>query len=207
MKFDKIISIIIVLVFAVLLLAAINYFLTQQNIKAQFITKDKNISNSAQKINNQNISNTNMLGTNLNVCEGCHLSGKSSIPQALTVKPHIEGGKYCLECHNFSHSMHPINNNVTCGKCHGDIKNNIIIPRFINGNIVCNNCHDYPDALKPSLGNLITIHRLRNVSCITCHAVRCINCHKEIGSSERWNNRFNHFNTILGTLPGNVSAS
>lgn len=142
-----------------------------------------------------------------NPCERCHLSGKSSIPQALTIKPHVGGGAYCLVCHNSKgiHDKHPINKDVTCEKCHGE-KNNFTIPSYIDGKIVCQNCHDYPNPLIPSKGNLITVHRERNVSCITCHANTCTKCHKQIGTSEKWNKRLTHFKTILGTLPNeNIS--
>lgn len=129
-----------------------------------------------------------------NVCEGCHMSGKGSVPQALTVKPHLDGGMYCLVCHNFSHDKHPINKDVTCEKCHGN--KNETIP--VSGpNIVCINCHNYPNPLEKSMGNLITIHRPREVSCINCHVDTCTKCHKVIGNNTRWENRFSHFNTIL----------
>ena len=139
-----------------------------------------------------------------NVCENCHMSGKSSVPQAMNVKPHVEGGSYCMICHNFSHEKHPINNNVTCNKCHEG--ENPTKPIFVNGNIVCNNCHDFPDPLKPSHGNIITIHENRNVTCITCHTEKCTKCHKEIGTGERWEKRLNHFKVILGAsqYDGNI---
>jgi len=54
------------------------------------------------------------------VCEGCHMSGKSSIPQALTVTPHQNGGAYCLSCHVISHQEHPMSDRgVMCEDCHG----------------------------------------------------------------------------------------
>ncbi|MCZ7356114.1 MAG: hypothetical protein O8C66_07165 [Candidatus Methanoperedens sp.] len=129
------------------------------------------------------------------VCEGCHMSGKPSIPQALTVTPHVNGGAYCLICHKISHEVHPINKNVTCEKCHGTSPTK---PVYINGNISCNNCHDYPDPLLPSKGNLITIHIPRGVTCSSCHTDECTKCHAEVGTSERWEKRMNHFRTILG---------
>lgn len=132
-----------------------------------------------------------------NVCEGCHMSGKGSVPQAMIVQPHLNGGNYCLVCHNFSHGAHPMSKDVTCEKCHGS--NNLTIP--ISGpNIVCINCHDYPNPLNKSLGNLLTIHRPREINCIDCHIDRCTKCHKEIGNDTIWENRITHFRTILGSL-------
>lgn len=128
------------------------------------------------------------------VCEGCHMSGKPVIPQALGVRPHINGGAYCLICHKISHEVHPIDQNVTCEKCHGTTPT---APAYINGTITCNNCHDYPDPLLPSKGNIITIHRPRGITCNTCHTDQCTNCHREMGTSARWEKRLAHFSVIL----------
>jgi len=127
------------------------------------------------------------------VCEGCHMSGKSSVPQALTVEPHKNGGQYCLSCHVISHEKHPMNNNVTCEKCHGTSPSK---PVYTNGYISCNDCHNYPDPLQPSQGNLITIHRQRGISCNTCHTDNCTKCHSEVGTSERWIKRMDHFRVV-----------
>lgn len=127
------------------------------------------------------------------VCEGCHMSGKPFIPQASTVEPHQNGGAFCLSCHKISHEKHPINDNVTCEKCHGT---GATKPVFVNGYIQCNDCHDYPDALNPSKGNIITIHRPRGISCNTCHTDNCTKCHSELGTSERWVQRMNHFKVV-----------
>jgi hypothetical protein len=158
---------------------------------------------------NLSTNGTNSLGTNVsersgeevnftsitkNVCEGCHMSGKGSVPQALTVTPHKNGGMYCLTCHNFSHDKHPINKNVTCEKCHG--YRNETIP-VSSPDIVCINCHNYPNPLEKSMGNLVIIHRPREVSCINCHADTCTKCHKEASNNTRWEKRLDHFNTIL----------
>lgn len=128
------------------------------------------------------------------VCGGCHLSGKPFIPQAMKVNGHTGGGAYCLTCHKISHEIHPINNNVTCEKCHGTTPG---MPVFVNGSISCNNCHDYPDPLLPSGGNLITIHRERGVACTKCHTDECRKCHAEIGTDEQWEKRLTHFRTIM----------
>ncbi len=130
------------------------------------------------------------------VCEGCHMSGKSFIPQALSVKPHIKGGAYCLACHKISHESHPIDRNVTCEKCHGTTPAK---PAFINGSITCNNCHGYPDPLIPSNGNLITIHRPRGITCNNCHTDQCIKCHPDGGGGQGWEKRLTHLKTIMKT--------
>jgi len=132
------------------------------------------------------------------VCEGCHMSGKSSIPQALTVSPHLNGGAYCLSCHVISHQEHPMSDKgVMCEDCHGE-KTYPEKPVYINGSIPCNNCHNYPDALSPSGGNIITIHRPRGISCNKCHTDDCGKCHAEIGSNARWEKRLEHFKLLAG---------
>ena len=130
------------------------------------------------------------------VCEGCHISGKSFIPQAESAKPHVNGGAYCLTCHKISHEKHPMNNDVTCEKCHGTTAGK---PVYSNGSISCNNCHDYPDPLLPSGGHLITIHRERGVACTKCHTDDCRKCHAEIGTDAQWEKRLTHFRTIMRT--------
>jgi hypothetical protein len=136
-----------------------------------------------------------------NICEGCHLSGKKYIPQAYEVKQHVEGGAYCLKCHKIDHNIHPINKYVTCERCHGPTSPTV--PQFVNGTIVCAECHDFPDPLKPSNGNLLVIHRPRNVDCISCHldsSESCFKCHNEIKNDTKWETRLTHFNTLLKTL-------
>lgn len=136
--------------------------------------------------------------TGQDICEGCHLSGKRYIPQAYQVKQHAEGGTYCLECHKIDHNIHPINKNVTCERCHGLTGQ---IPAFSNGTIACTDCHDFPDPLKPSNGNLVVIHRSRNVDCAKCHigSKACLPCHAEIKSDKNWEKRLAHFKTLLKT--------
>lgn len=129
------------------------------------------------------------------VCEGCHMSGKLFIPQAMIIKPHINGGAYCLRCHKISHEVHPKDDkNVTCEKCHGNSPEK---PSFINGSITCNNCHNYPDPLIESNGNLIVIHRPRGITCNNCHTDQCNRCHPDVGIDKRWDKRMTHFRTIL----------
>ena len=139
--------------------------------------------------------------TSKNICESCHMSGKSSVPQAMTAKPHVEGGTYCLTCHKSLHDKHPIDERVTCAKCHeGESPTK---PTFTNGSIVCNKCHNYPDPLQPSYGNLITVHENRGVTCITCHTQKCTKCHEKMNTNERWEKRSNHFKIMLDMLKYN----
>src|SRR3990170_1856798 len=173
MEFNrKILLLVTVTAFFLILLLAIN----QEKLP---ITELAKISDEMLVTSNQSVNNYTIL-VSKEVCEGCHFSGKSSIPQALSVNPHINGGAYCLVCHKISHEVHPMNENITCEKCHGTSPTK---PVFNNGSITCNNCHDYPDALLPSNGNLITIHRLRGISCNNCHTDECTKCHNEIGRS------------------------
>ncbi len=143
---------------------------------------------------------TRLVSMRQNVCEGCHLSGKKFIPQAYDVKPHMGGGAYCLICHKIDHNIHPIDKNVTCERCHGFATPQI--PVFHNGTISCAECHDFPDALRPSNGNLVVIHRPRDVDCIKCHidsSESCLKCHNEIKGDKKWEKRLAHFNTIIKT--------
>ncbi len=144
---------------------------------------------------------TPLVSAGQNICEGCHLSGKKYIPQAYEVKQHAEGSVYCLKCHKIDHNTHPINQDVTCERCHGTTSPTV--PRFVNGTIVCAQCHDFPDPLKPSGGNLIVIHRPRNVDCARCHldsSESCLKCHDEIKNNTRWETRLTHFSTLLKTM-------
>jgi len=191
-----------ILFIAMMLIATSVYFVTNGHKPDVNISKNATgslssdvISNLDTNVSEQSNENANLVSiVTKNVCEGCHMSGRGSAPQALTVEQHLNGGMYCLTCHNFSHDKHPINKDVTCEKCHGN--KNATIP--VSGqNVVCINCHNYPNPLEKSMGNLVTIHRPRNVSCINCHADTRTKCHKEIGNSTKWENRISHFNTIL----------
>jgi hypothetical protein len=145
-----------------------------------------------------NISNTTVsVVMSQDICESCHLSGKKYIPQAYEIKQHVEGTLYCLKCHTIDHKIHPINMNVTCERCHGN--KNPQIPSISEGSNVCGECHNYPDPLKPSYGNLIVIHRPRNVDCKQCHidsTASCLKCHNEIKKNEKWDTRLNHLNSV-----------
>jgi hypothetical protein len=101
-------------------------------------------------------------------CELCHVK-----PEEL--KPHVQGGKYCINCHGSQvHNIHigPGTVGLNCDTCHGFPPT---IPTVEKGEgpghyIICENCHaPPPDSLKPSLGNLIVIHLSRSKYCTNCH--------------------------------------
>lgn len=101
-------------------------------------------------------------------CELCHKD-----PQALN--PHVNGGKLCINCHGSQvHNIHigPGTVGLNCDTCHGFPPK---IPTVEKGEgpghySVCENCHAAPpDSLKPSLGNLITVHLSRAKYCTNCH--------------------------------------
>ena len=101
-------------------------------------------------------------------CELCHRD-----PQELN--PHVDGGKLCINCHGSQvHNIHigPGTVGLQCDTCHGFPPK---IPTVQKGEgpgtySVCENCHaSPPDSLKPSLGNLITVHLSRAKYCTNCH--------------------------------------
>ena len=83
---------------------------------------------------------------------------------------------------------------VSCGTCHGEPPNVMLDIQARNGSvpgqyIVCEQCHaPPPESMKPSSGNLITIHLSRGMYCTGCHNmtdtthpsspdIKCENCH------------------------------
>ncbi len=101
-------------------------------------------------------------------CELCHKD-----PQDL--KPHVNGGKLCINCHGSQvHNIHigPGTVGLSCDLCHGFPPK---VPTVQKGEgpgtySVCESCHAAPpDSLKPSLGNLITVHLSRAKYCTNCH--------------------------------------
>ncbi|AIY90402.1 hypothetical protein [Geoglobus acetivorans] len=98
-------------------------------------------------------------------CTVCHT-------KSTDYKPHVNGGQYCANCHGSNpHTIHvgPGTINLECSVCHGP-PDNIQIPKPIEeGRTVCENCHAYPDATKPSYGNLVNIHLPRGKYCTVCH--------------------------------------
>jgi hypothetical protein len=192
---NTLLLVVVIAVFLILLFL-INHEGRSGKYEPQAVSSEKNEKIEAMNSDIQETSNYTVL-VSKNVCEGCHMSGKRSIPQALTVSPHQNGGAYCLSCHVFSHQEHPMSDRgVKCEDCHGK-KANPEKPVYSNGSIPCNNCHNYPDALSPSGGNLITIHRPRGISCIKCHADNCLKCHTEVGTSARWEKRLDHFKVLV----------
>jgi len=100
-------------------------------------------------------------------CELCHVK-----PEEL--KSHVNGGKYCINCHGSQvHNIHIGQGTVglNCDTCHLDFK----VPTVEKGEgpghyIVCENCHAAPpNSLEPSFGNLVIIHLSRNKYCTNCH--------------------------------------
>jgi hypothetical protein len=101
-------------------------------------------------------------------CELCHKD-----PQ--DINQHVNGGKLCINCHGSQvHNIHigPGTVGLNCDTCHGFPPK---IPTVEKGEgpghySVCENCHAAPpDSLKPSLGNLITVHLSRAKYCTNCH--------------------------------------
>lgn len=102
-------------------------------------------------------------------CELCHKN-----PQDLT--PHVNGGKLCVTCHGSQvHNIHigPGTIGLQCDTCHGFPPKIPTVDKAGEGPghySVCENCHAAPpDSLKPSLGNLITVHLSRAKYCTNCH--------------------------------------
>ncbi len=96
-------------------------------------------------------------------CKICHI-------QLENLTKHMNGGNYCAACHGTEiHSLHitDTNSNITCNTCHGS---NQEIPEKLPGHtVICDTCHGYPDPLRPSYGNIITIHITRGYTCDICH--------------------------------------
>ena len=102
-------------------------------------------------------------------CELCHTN-----PQ--DIKPHINGGKLCVTCHGSQvHNIHigPGTVGLECNTCHGSPPKIPVVDKSADGPghySVCENCHGAPpDSLKPSFGNLITVHLSRSKYCTNCH--------------------------------------
>jgi Zn finger protein HypA/HybF involved in hydrogenase expression len=112
-------------------------------------------------------------GTPQNPCENCHLTGKPGVPQADRV--HNEMARYCMLCHSVNHETHPMpDDGVACSGCHGE---SAAVPTLEEGAARCGKCHNYPDPLTPSNGNLILVHRPRDVGCPSCHGGNVMDIH------------------------------
>lgn len=102
-------------------------------------------------------------------CELCHKDSQDLIP-------HVNGGKLCVTCHGSQvHNIHIGQGTVglECSTCHGSPPKTPVVDKTGEGPghfSVCENCHGAPpDSLKPSLGNLITVHLSRAKYCTNCH--------------------------------------
>jgi len=102
-------------------------------------------------------------------CELCH-------KEAQELKPHVNGGKLCVTCHGSQvHNIHigPSTVGLQCDTCHGFPPKIPTVDKAGEGPghfSVCENCHGAPpDSLKPSLGNLVTVHLSRAKYCTNCH--------------------------------------
>lgn len=101
-------------------------------------------------------------------CELCHTNAQKLVP-------HLNGGKLCINCHGSQvHSIHIGTGtvNLNCDLCHGSPPK---VPKVEPGEgpghfSVCEACHAAPpDNLKPSNGDLVTIHLSRSKYCTNCH--------------------------------------
>lgn len=101
-------------------------------------------------------------------CELCHKDAKE-------LKPHLNGGKLCINCHGSQvHTIHigPATVNLGCELCHGNPPK---VPKVEKGEgpgyySICEKCHaEPPDSLSPSNGDLIDIHLSRAKYCTNCH--------------------------------------
>jgi len=102
-------------------------------------------------------------------CELCH-------KDAQDLTPHLNGGKLCVTCHGSQvHNIHIGTGTVglECNTCHGSPPKIPTVDKSADGPghfSVCENCHaPPPDSLKPSMGNLITVHLSRAKYCTNCH--------------------------------------
>lgn len=108
-----------------------------------------------------------------NACENCHMKGKPGVPAAESV--HENMSRYCLYCHTIDHDTHPMSGDgVPCNGCHGEEQT---VPSIEENATNCGKCHNYPDPLRTSNGNIVTIHRPRNISCVECHGNNVMDIH------------------------------
>lgn len=101
-------------------------------------------------------------------CELCHTD-----PQELS--PHVNGGKLCVTCHGSQvHNIHlgPGTVGLQCESCHGFPPKVPVVQKGVGPGSysVCEQCHaPPPDSLKPSNGDLVSIHLSRAKYCTNCH--------------------------------------
>ncbi|MDY6931733.1 MAG: hypothetical protein SVJ22_07485 [Halobacteriota archaeon] len=103
-------------------------------------------------------------------CDMCHADADRE-------QLHIDGGQLCAQCHGGANgNVHEIHPTQSCNDCHAGTQPTI--PKAEEGHTVCENCHGYPDASKPSYGNLVDIHIPRGVGCTVCHTGPISEIHK-----------------------------
>ena len=94
-------------------------------------------------------------------CDMCHADASKELL-------HVQGGNLCSQCHGgTSKNVHEIHPTQDCTDCHEGSQP--AVPKATEGHTVCENCHAYPDASKPSYGNLVDIHAPRGIGCTVCH--------------------------------------
>ncbi|MDY6959280.1 MAG: hypothetical protein SVK08_08995 [Halobacteriota archaeon] len=94
-------------------------------------------------------------------CDMCHDNADKELL-------HVQGGNLCAQCHGGTDgNVHEIHPTQECTECHAGSQPGI--PKAAEGHTVCENCHAYPDASKPSYGNLVDIHIPRGIGCTVCH--------------------------------------
>ncbi len=118
-------------------------------------------------------------------CELCHTDSQN-------LEPHMTGGKLCINCHGSQvHSIHIGTGTIDlkCDSCHGFPPK---IPTVEKGEgpghfSICEQCHaPPPDNLKPSNGNLVTIHLSRAKYCTNCHGTDVRTIHeKSLGNTTK----------------------
>ncbi len=120
-------------------------------------------------------------------CELCHTNSQN-------LEPHLNGGKLCINCHGSQvHSIHIGTGtvNLNCDTCHGSPPK---VPKVEPGQgpghySVCEQCHaPPPDNLKPSNGNLVTIHLSRSKYCTNCHGIDVAVIHEKVLSGNKTKN-------------------
>ena len=111
--------------------------------------------------------------TPTNTCENCHMNNKPGVPAAGSI--HNNMSQYCLYCHTIDHDTHPMpEEGVPCNSCHGEGQT---VPSIEQNTTKCGNCHNHPDPLTTSDGNIVTIHRPRDINCENCHGNNVMDIH------------------------------
>lgn len=169
---DTKVPIYIAIIVALILVAAGGYFILGGPSKAPEKLKETPIVTPKETPTTTPISAETAAPAKLETikCELCHKESQN-------LKPHINGGKFCINCHGSQvHNIHIGTGTVDlkCDTCHG-LPPNIRVPQVEKGEgpghySVCENCHAAPpDSLKPSNGDIVVIHLSRSKYCTNCH--------------------------------------